>query len=290
MSYYTLVPNVRNRDGANYVSNFCDKKWQVLHEDNWLELNVTNTRVRDKNNTQWIELCDGHYIETTGSNVKESDCSCYSKSFDESLNRTINSFAGHEQVEFVLYGKLASVYDDTNIVYIAYYIQHDDQFQLKLYCLNKEYSTIDNVTIDIVSTQTKINLFMLNGMLVIQSPTILYQIDAQYVINANFEFSSMPDYYTRYTDTSLTVRDGTLSYGAVDRSIEPLAQYSTLIFENAACVSTFVNHKLTIYALDTMHKMGSSISDAHSVFFFERLHGLHTVEGYDNYIKIKGTE
>ena len=284
MSYYTVVPRVMA--GGVWLDNFCSGNWQVLNNGQWLQLTPSNTRVRDKNNLSWIEVCEGQLAESDSG----TDCSCYSQTFNVQQAQQLHRFAVEknvaETVDFILYGQLIGVADFTPFVYIPYYIQIGDIWQIRMYCINKIDGQIDNITVDSVSEPVPANVYVDQSSVVIKTPAITYKVGYNYIINSNTVASTLVNYVTNI-DGIVTINDGQISYNGQIYSIVKGAQYSNLIYEDQLCFSAYADKQLSIYNLGG-ELLGTSVSDAKSVFFFDRNSNLTSVEGHNNLIQIKG--
>ena len=243
----------------------------------------------DKNNTTWVEVCEGHLVEATDT----SDCACYSKNFSEALNKDLNVFASAnavaDSVDFVLYGSLIGVVDYNPFVYIPYYIPIDDSYQLRMYIINKTNASIDNITIDAVTDKFKANVFLNDSDLVIQTETVTYKVGYNYVINANFEPTVLQDYKTNVNLSLLTVNTGQVVLDSTQCQLDADAQYSFLIYEYQLAISCLKNGIINIFNLKGQ-LLGTSVTDANAIYFFQRNANLISVEGHENYIRIKGVE
>jgi len=290
MSYYTVVPNIRNQYGTGYINNFCSGHWKVLNDDIWLQLTPKNTRVRDKNNEKWLELCEGHMVQSNIKNDPLLDCACYSKNFNASLNKDLNLFANNQSnaIDFVLYGTLIGVVDFEPYVYIPYYIDLGVNVQLRMYCINKASATIDNILIDTLPSKVKANVYVDINDVVVQTETVKYKVAYDYIIHANFEPSVLSEYACTFYGQILRIKDGKFEYDKQTISVPP-GQYCVLKYEGQSCFSVYEDNQLKIYNFSGQ-LMGSSISDANTVHFFDRYSQLISVEGHDNYIKIRGVE
>jgi len=293
MSYYTLVPAIRNKSNTDYTINFCEGKWKVLHDGNWLQLRPENTRVRDKNNKTWIETCNGHKVEIKLDDPN-LDCKCYSKNFSDNLNKDLNAFAFDKSVQsnvdFVLYGTLVTLYDHNPYVYILYYTK-GEKYNLRLYVINKESSGIDNIAIDLVSAAPDNATMYVNEMnkLIINNDNIEYSLEIDYVINADYVQKQPVQVHYFLGRKYSIVDDYLLLDGYQLFQIGESISTSFVEYESDLCIATYYNNNVILYDVNANIR-AESISDALKVFLFNRYDSVISVEGYDNYIRIKGVE
>lgn len=289
MGYYTLIPHIRNDQDTRYIGNFCQGKWRVLVDGNWLQLTPENTRIRDKNNKNWVELCAGHVVEVTLED-RELDCKCYSKNFNEALNRDLNTHVFEKtiatDIDFLLYGNVLQVYDQDPYVYILFYTTYEDRYKLRLYLLNKSSSSIDNVLIDIVSSIENCSIYV-DGELVINCGNLNYTVDADYTISANLSDSIVPQKF--FANGNIYQTTDCLSLNETKLFDIQSVSNSFVNYEQELCLVTYYDNNVILYDVNGNIR-AESISDANKVFFFDRNEQLISVEGYDNYIRIKGID
>lgn len=288
MSYYTVVPTVRNTKNTDYITNFCEGKWKVFHDGNWIQLLPENTRVRDKNNRTWLEVCSGHKVEIELDDPN-LDCKCYSKNFNDALNRSISARVFEKSqsdiINFVLYGKIIQVYDHEPYLYIVYYTD-DGKKSLKLYIINKNTSDIDNIFIDSVDRVDRVAIDVEDFYAVIYCDNIRYKLSSDYTINADVvEYTGQKFQHSGayYSVTDALYRESTKLFDV--KSISN----SMLIYEHELCLATYDNNRVRLYNTNGTI-VAETISDAEKVFLFNIADRVISIEGYDSYIKIKDVE
>lgn len=290
MSYYTVVPIVKN-EGDGYTDNFCEGKWQVFYNDNWIQLNPLNTRVRDKDNRTWIEVCDGHMVEVSVDDPN-LDCQCYSKNYNDSLNRSIEQAVTLAATEYdiVLYGSVHALYDTSQFLYIAYTTKMSDKYSLRLYVLNKESSLIDSIVVDTLNTLP--NNIIVNTdsdyNIKIGFDSVVYKIAGDYTINAYYNVEPLTQTLSLSND-NYTIKDGTLYINGMAKFGVASNIISLILYEDEPCIVQYESYKATLYNVDGV-VIGESDSDANSVYFFCQQQKIVSLEAYDTYFRIKGVE
>lgn len=289
MAYYTLTPHIRDPSGNEYISSFCSGDWKVFVNNVWLELNPSNTRIRDKNNASWIEPCDGQIVEIpVSANDTKLSCQCYSESITSLYSTELKEYVegkADSTFSMTLYGSLLTTCDTTDIAYILAYCSG----MLKLYCFNKAEALITILSIDALLTHpSKASLYTTNdNSLTIRLFDATYYVDANNVISSNAESYNIPDYESGVLGSHYIIDSGSVFVNNVLQSftLPKNASYSVLYYNRLLCYGVLLNGVLSIYS-EAGNIVATSVTDALTLQFFHNDYEF-VVEGHPNYITIK---
>ncbi len=128
-SFYTVIPRVRDPSNLSWSNSCCNGNWRVKDGDNWITLTPENTRVRDSDNSHWLEICQGHIVEVTYG--YPYDCNGYSLVLQETRSRAGTDLEHVAMVQNSVFGEFLAINNSTARVVIVYNISNKLRVHIK---------------------------------------------------------------------------------------------------------------------------------------------------------------